>query len=336
MSRLRLSYGGCDYWDRSHSLIDETVKPEGIDLNYIVVTLHDLFRRMVSHEEFDVAEMSMSTFVALASRGDRRFVAIPVFPSRNFRHSYLFINTRAGIERPEDLRGKRVGVVEYQMTAALWIRGVLQHDYGVHPREKKWFTGGMNRPGYVERAPISLPKEIDLKKISEDRNLEEMLEEGDLDALISPKRPQALVERRGSVARMFPDYRNVEKDYYRRTGIFPIMHTVVIRRSVYEANRWIVASLFEAFERAKQLGHERIQVTGPLAVALPWIPSDLEEIEEVFGGTDPWMYGLEPNRRVLETLIQYSCEQGLATRSMSLDELFAEESFVPPALGQAA
>ena len=191
MSRLRLSYGGCDYWDRSHSLIDETVKPEGIDLNYIVVTLHDLFRRMAQHEEFDAAEMSMSTFVALASRGDRRFIAIPVFPSRNFRHSYLFINTRAGMERPEDIRNKRVGVVEYQMTAALWIRGVLQHDYGVHPREIDWFTGGMSRPGYVERAPISLPEEIRLQTIPEHRYLEEMLEKGDLDALISPRRPQA-------------------------------------------------------------------------------------------------------------------------------------------------
>jgi 4,5-dihydroxyphthalate decarboxylase len=336
MGLLRLNYGGSDYWDRSHALIDGAVRPRGIDLNYVVVSLRDLFRRMVQHEEFDAAEMSMSTFVALAGRGDRRFVAIPVFPSRNFRHGYLFVNTRAGIQRPEDLRGRKVGVVEYQMTAALWIRAILQHDFGVHPRELKWFTGGMDQPGYVERAPITLPADIDLKIIPEDRHLEEMLEKGDLDALIAPVRPRALVEKRGTVARMFPDHRNVEKDYYRRTGIFPIMHTVVIRRPIYEANRWIVASLYEAFEEVKRLGRARMRVTGPLAAALPWIPADLEEIDEVFGGGDPWVYGIEPNRKVLEALIQYSVEQGLATSRVSLEDLFAPESFIPPAMGVAA
>lgn len=336
MSLLRLTYGGSDYWDRSHSLIDGTVRPRGIDLNYVVVSLRDLFRRMVQYEEFDAAEMSMSTFVALAGRGDRRFVAIPVFPSRNFRHSYLFVNAKAGIRRPEDLRGRRMGVVEYQMTAALWIRAILQHDHGLHPREMTWFTGGMDRPGYVERAAITLPPDIDLSVIPEDRHLEEMLEKGDLDALIAPTRPRALVEKRGTVARMFPDYRAVEKDYFRRTGIFPIMHTIVIRRAVYEANRWIVSSLYEAFEEAKALGRARIRVTGPLAAALPWIPADLEEIDEVFGGRDPWAYGIEPNRKVLEALIDYSVEQGLATKRVSLEDLFAPESFVPPAMGVAA
>ena len=336
MTRLSLSFGGCDYWDRTRALMDGTVQPAGIDLNYLVVPLQDLFRRVAQHAEFDAAEMSMSTYLALAGGGDKRFVGIPVFPSRNFRHSYLFVNAKAGIERPEDLRGRRVGVPEYQMTAALWIRAILQHDHGVHPREMQWFTGGLAAPGYAERSHIDLPPEINLSVIGESQTLETMLDEGDLDALISPVRPHSLVEGRGLVQRMFPDYRNVEKDYYRRTRIFPIMHTVILRREIYEANPWVVASLFEAFEKAKIAGRERLLVTGPLAVALPWVPADLEEIDDVFEGADPWVYGIEPNRHVLEAMIRYSHEQGLAPKIMALEELFAAESFVSPAIGTAA
>lgn len=336
MSPLSLSFGGCDYWDRTRPLMDGTIRPTGIDLNYLVVPLQDLFRRVAQHAEFDAAEMSMSTYLAMVARGDTRFVGIPVFPSRNFRHSYLFVNTKAGIERPGDLRGRRIGVPEYQMTAALWIRAILQHDHDVHAREMRWFTGGLAAPGYVERAAINLPSDVNLTVIDESQTLEAMLDDGELDALISPVRPSSLVERRGMVRRMFPDYRAVEKDYYRRTKIFPIMHTVVLRREIYEADPWVVASLFEAFERAKLVGRERLLVTGPLAVALPWVPADLEEIDEVFGGADPWAYGIEPNRHVLEAMTKYSHEQGLASRKVTLDELFAAESFVSPAVGAAA
>ena len=336
MSELKLTFAGCDYWDRTRPLMDGSVKITGVDLNYIVLPLRDLFRRMVRDEEFGAAEMSLSTFVALAGRGDRRFVAIPVFPSRNFRHSYLFVNAKAGIEKPRDLRGKRIGIPEYQMTAGLWIRAFLQHDYGVHPREMEWFTGGLAEAGYTERAHLTLPPDIRLSVIPEHRHLEEMLDKGEIDALIAPVRPKSLVRREGKVRRMFPDSRNVEKDYYQRTGIFPIMHTIVVRRDIYEANRWIAANLFEAFERAKRQGRARLLVTGPLAVALPWVPDDLEEIDEVFGGQDPWVYGIEPNRKVIEALIDYSLEQGLATQRVAVDELFAKECFVMPAIGEAA
>ena len=266
------------------------------------------------------------------SRGDTRFVGLPVFPSRNFRHGYLFIGTPSGIERPEDLRGKRVGIHEYQMTAGVWIRAFLQHDYDVHARDLRWFTGGLYSPGYVARAPIALPDDIDLQVIPEDRHLEEMLECGDLDALVSPLRPQSLRAGTGSVRRLFPDYRSVEKDYFRRTGVFPIMHLVVMRRAVYEANPWIAVSLYEAFEAAKREGRKRLVSTSALAVALPWIPADLEEIADVFGDRDPWVYGVDANRNVLEALAQYSFEQGLATRRVSVEELFAKETLVVPAI----
>jgi 4,5-dihydroxyphthalate decarboxylase len=333
---LSLAYGGCDYWDRTRPLMDGSVRPNGIDLNYIVVPLQDLFRRMVQHEEFDAAEMSLSTYVALVASGVRSFVGVPVFPSRNFRHGYLFVNASAGIDRPEDLRGKRIGVPEYQMTAALWIRAILQHDSGVAPSEMTWFTGGMRSPGYVLRADVAMPSDVELSVIPQDRHLEEMLDAGDLDALISPVRPSSMVNGAGIVRRLFTNHREVEKDYYRRTGLFPIMHTVVVRRAIYENNPWVPANLFEAFERAKRQGRERMLVTGPLAVSLPWIPADLEEIDDVFGGQDPWIYGVEPNRKVLEAVIQYSFEQGLSERMVALEELFAEECFVPPAVGEPA
>jgi 4,5-dihydroxyphthalate decarboxylase len=279
----------------------------------------------------------MSTYVAMVSRGDTRFVAIPVFPSRNFRHGYLFINPRAGIAKPEDLLGKRIGVPEYQMTAALWIRGFLQHDHGVHAREVHWLTGAMDEHGYDERLALPLPKEIDLQRIPEDKTLERMLDEGEIDALIMAARPRLDGATADSgIRRLFPDYAAVEKDYFRRTGIFPIMHTVVIRRPIYEKNPWIATSLFEAFELAKQAGQERIRVTGPLAVALPWLPAHLEEVAELFGGKDPWVYGIEENRAVLEALIAYSHEQGLASRQVPLEELFAKETFVSPAIGRIA
>lgn len=335
MNRLRLTYGGCDYWDRTRALMDGTVRPPGIDLNYIVGYPRDLFRRMAQFEEFDASELSMSTYVAMVSRGDTRFVAIPVFPSRNFRHSYIFVSEKSGIERPEDLRGKRIGVPEYQMTAALWIRGFLQHDHDVQPRDIHWLTGAMDEHGYDERLALSLPEDIDLQLIPAGKTLEQMLREGEIDALIMAARPD-LRRENGAVRRLFPDFPTVEKDYFRRTGIFPIMHAVVIRRAIYEKNPWVATSLFEAFELAKRAGSARIRVTGPLAVALPWLPAHLEEVAELFEGRDPWVYGIEENRAVLEALIQYAHEQGLATRRVTPEELFAKETFVPPAIGRIA
>ena len=330
MSELRMTYAGLDYWDRTHSLIDGSVTPNGIDLNYLVIPPGELFRRTAQFSEFEASEFSISTLVALFSRGDRRYVAIPVFPSRNFRHGYLFINTQAGIDKPEDLHGKNIGVPEYQMTAALWIRAVLQHDYGVKPSDMHWFTGGLRSPGYHERVKLTLPDDVQMTVIPDDRYLEEMLDAGDIDAMFTPARPASLVANEGKVRHLFPNYREVEKDYFRRTGIFPIMHTVVLRREVYEANRWAAMSLYEAFEAAKRKGHQRLIATGALAVSLPWIPADLEEIDDVFGGRDPFEYGIDANRKVIEAVIELSVEQGLAERRIDIEELFAEECFTPP------
>ncbi|MBM3502491.1 MAG: ABC transporter substrate-binding protein [Alphaproteobacteria bacterium] len=316
--------------------MDGSVRPAGLELTFITGYPRDLFRRMAQYAEFDASEMSLSTYIAMIARGDRRFVAIPVFPSRNFRHGYIFVNRRAGITRPEDLKGKRIGVPEYQMTAALWIRGFLQHDHGIAPRDMTWFTGAMDEHGFDERYALSLPTDVRLTTIGRGETLEAMLESGAIDALIMAARPKLAGQSDTAIARLFPDFPRVEQDYYRRTGLFPIMHTVVVRRDLYERHPWIATSLFEAFELAKREGRARIRITGPLAVALPWLPAHLEEVEATFGGHDPWVYGIEPNRSVLETMVRYSVEQGLATRAVGLDELFARETFVPPAIGRVA
>lgn len=336
MSRVRLTYAGCDYWDRTRALMDGTVRPAGIDLNYLPGYPRDIFRRMAQYAEFDAAEMSMSTYIAMIARGDTRLIAIPVFPSRNFRHGYVFVHRQAGISKPEDLRGKRVGIPEYQMTAGLWIRGFLADDYGVAARDIRWRSGAMDEHGYDERYALDLPAEIEHQTIPAGKTMEAMIETGDLDALIMAARPKLADGSDGAVTRLFPDYPAVEKDYYRRTCLFPIMHTVVVRRDLYKSNRWIATSLYEAFEQAKRVGQERMRVTGPLAVSLPWLTAHMEETAAVFEGRDPWIYGIDANRKVLETMTRYAVEQGMAPRAPGLEELFAAETFVPPAIGRVA
>ena len=321
MSDLRLTYAGLEYFDRAQSLYDGSVKPHGIDLNYLIVPPGELFRRVARHAEFDVAEFSVSTLTALVSRGDTRFVAIPVFPSRNFRHGYLWINTSAGIARPEDLKGKRIGVPEYQMTAALWIRAALQHDHGVAPADMHWMSGGLWAPGYEERAKIALPPEITFSIIPEDRYLEEMLDAGDIDALFSPARPRSFMAGEGKVARLFPNFREVEKDYYRRTGIFPIMHLIAIPKKKVEALPWLPASLFKAFEAAKDTAVQRLLEENEPMATYPWIDGVIKEAQE-FMGEDFWPYGLEPNRKTLEAFLGYHFDQGLAARRLSIEEIF--------------
>jgi 4,5-dihydroxyphthalate decarboxylase len=270
--------------------------------------------------------MSASSYMLLRSTGDDRLVGLPLFPSRVFRHGYIFVNARAGIERPQDLVGREVGVHEYQQTAVLWMRALLQHDYDVRPESIRWRYGGVRTPGYQERLHHDVPPGVSLTPIPADQTLEGMLESGALDALMSPAPPLALQRRSPDVRRLFPDYRSVERDYFRRTGYYPIMHMVVVRRDVYEANRWVAVALLEAFSAAKRLGMARLREQGAVAVGVPWLGAALDEVDELFGG-DAFPYGLEANRPVLEAMMQYSYEQGLAVQKLDPRELFAPETW---------
>ncbi len=296
--------------------------PAGFDLNYLTLPVPDAFGRMVRHREFDASELSLASYMALVAAGDRRFVGLPIFPARYFRHRQLYVRRGAGIERPEDLRGRRVGVPDYHQTAALWARGFLLHDYGVAPESFTWVRGGLDRPGSFEQLGLPPPAGVELEDAPPGRSIGELLASGDLDAVIAPRAP-AVFGPGSTVCRLFPDYAEVERDYFRRTGLFPIMHLVVLSRERYEATPSLAVALLEAFIEAKRHGHALLRRAG--ALADPWWSTRLEELERAFGG-DPFPYGLEPNRHVLEAAAGYAAEQGLLERRIEISELFAAET----------
>jgi 4,5-dihydroxyphthalate decarboxylase len=330
VAKLRLRYAGVSYFDKSRALERGEVAPEGIELEYVQFEdVAELFRVVAQDPEaFDAAEMSTSTLTIMVSRGDDRLVGIPVFTSKAFRHSQVYVNTASGIERPEDLAGKRVGVPEYQMTAAVWIRAFLQHDYGVHPGQIHWLTGGLETPDHSERLHHDPPPGVTIELIPPGTTLEELLGSGGIDALATARQPRPFREGASRIRRLFPDYRAVEEEYLRRTGIYPIMHTVVLQRRILDANPGAAVALADAFEEARHHGRDRLRDLDTLAVMHPWIAAELEELKMPFArfGGDPFAYGLEANRHVLEALMEHAWEQGLPARKVEVDELFAPET----------
>ena len=306
----------CGRYDRTQALIDGRVRPEGVgELVYLALRPGETFWRMLNHEEFDASEMSLSSYTILRSEGDARFIALPVFPSRVFRQNALYVRAGSPIRDPSELKGKRIGVGDYQMTAAVWTRGFLQHEYGVRPEDVTWVVGNPIRE-------IRAPEGIRMETLSDGATLEERLEQGEIDVLLSVMIPRALGR---TVQRLIPDFRRVEQDYYRRTRIFPIMHTLVLRRAVYDANPWLAVSLYRAFCRARDLALAHLYDTDALTVSSPWIIEELERSREV-----TWDYSIEGSRPTLEALVQYLDEQRLTRRRMPVDELFAPN--VSPAL----
>jgi 4,5-dihydroxyphthalate decarboxylase len=326
-----VTFAGVSYFDRTRALELGEVAPAGIDLDFKVFHPNELFRRVAQRAEFDVAEMSTSTYMMMLADGDDRLIAIPVFLSRAFRHNMIFVNTEAGIDRPEDLRGKTVGLEEYQQTASLWVRAILEHEYGVAPSEIEWIQGAFEQPGYEERRPHDSPEGVSLRQVPEGKAIAELFEAGEIDAVLTFN-PHRFRDAGPRIRRLFPDYHAVERDYFERTGFFPIMHTTVMRRDVYEENPWAAVSMLEAFVRSKRLGSERLGYIGALAVTLPWIEEHLAEVAALFGG-DPFPYGFAQNRAILEALTSYSYEQGLTSRKLAPEELFAPETIDHPADG---
>ncbi len=321
MGKLHLTLACWDY-DRTRALQEGKVQIEGAELTYLPLRVEETFWRMLRYQEFDAAELSMGSYLMAREKGSPQLIAIPVFPSRAFRHSCIYINTGSGIKEPRDLVGKRVGVPEYQITMAIWARGILQHEYGVKPEQMKWFTGGEEHPGREDKINHDLPSSIDIRPIGPDQTLSSMLERGDIDAVISAHMPSPFVRRSPKVRRMIPNFREVEKDYYRRTKIFPIMHTVALREDFYERNPWVAQSLCKAFAESKRICQESMYEFSALKYMIAWSIGEMEEERELFG-EELWPYGLEANRHVLETLIQYAHEQGLIKKRPDLKSLFA-------------
>jgi len=324
MPALRLTLACWDY-DRTRALMDGTVAPDGIELVYLNQQVEETFFRMLRYREFDCSEMSLSSYVASLQAENPPFVAIPVFPSRYFRHSCIFVSAKSGIREPAELKGRRIGVPEYQMTAPVWIRGILSDDYGVKVTDVEHFSGGEEEPGRDEKLKLNLPAEIKLRRIGPEQTLSRMLADGELDALVTARSPSTFHREPDKVKRLFPNYVEVEKDYYRRTKIFPTMHTVVIRRDVYAKNPWVAQSLYKAFAEAKAKAYRLYDQTAALPAMVPWLVAELEATRREMG-EDWWPYGLEPNRKVLETFLRYHHEQGLSKRRFAPDELFARET----------
>ena len=320
--RLELSLAVCDY-DRCRAVLDGRARVEGCRIIPTAMEPEEAFHRAFRDQEFDVTELSLSSFAMLTSRGDSPYVGIPAYVSRLFRHSGIYIRTDRGIERPSDLGGRRIGLPEYQITATVWIRGILHDEYGVDPRGVAWRQGGLEDPGRTERSRLELPAGIDLQPIPAGRTLSEMLEAGDLDALISARAPSCFLRGAPNVARLFPDYRAVEKEYFGRTGIFPIMHIMGVRRSIYERHPWVAVNLFNAFIEAKRRAMYELSQIGHLFASLPWAVREREETVALMG-EDYWSYGVDStNRSVLDTFLRYHHDQGLSARRVAVDELFA-------------
>jgi len=325
MPNLRLSLACGDY-DRTRALKDGRVSPEGIDLTYIPLEAEEIFWRMLQYTEFDVSEMSLSNYLTERSKEKPRFIAIPIFPSRIFRHSFIFINKKAGIKVPEDLKGKKMGLPEYSMTALVWIRGTLEHDYGVAPSDVEWYVGGQEQPGREERIEIKLPENVHLHPIPREKTLNEMLANGEIDALIAARVPSCFWKKSPDVDRLWPDYKEVEMEYFERTKIFPIMHTVVIKQEIYNTYPWVAQSLCKAFCQAKKFAQENINSSVALTCMLPWTITEYDLTTSLMG-EDFWPYGVEANRITLEAMTQYSYEQSLSSHKFSVEELFASNTY---------
>jgi 4,5-dihydroxyphthalate decarboxylase len=324
MSKLRLTLA-CWNYDRTRALRDGTIQPDGIDLIQLALEVEEIFFRMARYRDFDASEMSLSSYVKTLDSAAPPFIAIPIFPSRFFRHACIFVSAKSGIRTPQELRGKRVGVPEYQMTAPVWIRGILADEYDVKPTDVEHCSGGEEEPGREEKLKLDLPPSIRLRPIGPTQTLSRMLADGELDALVTARAPSTFYTEPDAVRRLFPDYVERERDYYRRTRIFPIMHTVVIRRELYEAHRWIAQSLFKAFVQAKDAAASALRQTHALTTMLPWQVAHVEDARREMG-EDWWPYGLAPNRHVLDTFLRYHHEQGLSKRRFVPEELFARET----------
>ncbi len=320
MANLKLSFA-CGPYDRMDALRDGSIRPEGIDLDYVAISSpRELFDRMVLHNEFDMSELSSSETIVHFCQGNSPFVALPVFPSRVYRHGNIYVSVKNGVKTPKDFEGKRIGVPLYTMTAAVWIRGLLADEYGVDLSTITWVQGASHHAGShgEERAPPDIPG-VRIEANTTDRPLFQLLADGDIDGFIGTGIPADLGQ--GKTARLFPDHVEREKDYFRRAGIHPIMHLVAIRRAIFERDPWIAKPLYRAFDAAKNKAWTDLHNTGANRSMFPWVHAHVAETEAIMG-PDPWPYGIEANRKTLTALTRYMRAQGLVSRAPALEEIF--------------
>jgi 4,5-dihydroxyphthalate decarboxylase len=313
--------------DRVDALIDGRVQIEGCDMQFEPASIGDINTNVFSGpQSYDVTEIGLHPYMlAYANDGFRGYSLIPVFPLRLFRHKSIFIRTDRGISKPEDLRGKKVATPGFSSTSLTWLRGIVQHEYGVKPEEIQWIVSSKDSSakaaGKVSKQENVVPKGLSVSKGPAGEDESDLLESGEVDALFHAAEPRAYVEGYPKVARLFPDFRKTERAYFAKTGIFPIMHAVAIRKDIIERNPWLPKAVFNAYSQAKQLMYDHLKKMAWVTISLPWIAQEIEETRGLMGDNF-WPYGITPNRKTLETLFQYSYEQGLAERKLKIEELF--------------
>jgi 4,5-dihydroxyphthalate decarboxylase len=325
MARLQISLACCAY-DRTTAIFDGRAPIDGCEVLATPMHPEEAFHRAFKYQEFDVTELSFSSYMMTTARGESPYIGIPAFVSRLFRHSSIYIRSDRGITSPEDLKGKLVGVPEYQMTAALWVRGILEDEYGVRPSDIRWRNGGLEEPGREERTPLRLPDEIELESLPADQTLSRWLAEGKLDALVTAREPSCFLDGAPGVARLFPDYPAVEAAYFEKTKMFPIMHLIGIRRSIHDNHPWVAVNVYNAFLRAKALAYEELGRIGHLQATLPWPVAAFDQASRVMG-RDFWSYGAQANAAEIAAMTGYSHGQGLSERLLSAEDLFAPSTF---------
>jgi len=319
--KLPLTVACWDY-DRTRALFDGRVQVEGCDPNYLSLPVEETFFRALRSAEFDVAELSFSSYTVLRSRGASPYVAIPVFLSRMFRHSSIYIRTDRGIREPRDLVGKTLGVPEFQLTALVWARGILEDEYGVKPSDIHWRTGGVEQPGRHEKVALSNTAGLDIQPIPSSETLNQWFIDGKIDGIIAPRVPSAFADGQANIGRLFPDFRRAEKDYFAKTGIFPMMHVVGIRNELVEQHPWLPASVLKAFTQAKDVAQQSLSELAALKVMLPWVADEYRDAVALMGA-DYWRYGIQGNEPAIEAFLRYHHTQGLSERKMGIADLFA-------------
>ncbi len=324
MAKLNLSVAVRDY-DRTRPLSDGLVQIDGVDPVFMALDPEEIFFRAFRHAEFDICELSMSSFTVKTAQGTCPYVGVPAFVSRAFRHTAIYVRTDR-IKTPVDLKGKKVGVPEYQLTANVWARAILEDDHGVKPADIHWIRGGLVDAGRLEKITITLPKGVKLEDAPEGRTLSSMLETGEIDAFIGPRVPTPFERGHPHVGWLFADPVAAAKDYFKRTGIFPIMHLIGVRRELVDRHPWLPGAVFKAFDRAKTIALEKLSDTSSTKVTLPFVEERLREARALMG-QDFWPYGVEPNRKTLETFLRHHHSQGLSPRLVTVEELIHPTTF---------
>lgn len=320
MTDLRLSLAMGNY-DRTRPIVDGRVKIDGVDPIPMLLSPEEMFFRAFRHQAFDISELSLSSYSISVARGDPQYVAVPVFLSRAFRHTSVYVRTDRGIDKPEDLKGKKIGIAEYQLSANVWVRGILEDHHGVRPSDVTWVRGGMDTPGRPEKIKVDLPEDVVVEPAPEGATLNGMLADGEIDGFVGPRWPRCFAEGHPHVGRLFRDSMSAAETYYRDTGIFPIMHVLGVRRGLAEQHPWLPGALVKAFAEAKKLAQEALADTSATKVTMPFVEDTLNRAQ-TFMGADPWSYGLAQNAHVLETFLSYHHAQGLSPRKVDVEELF--------------